>query len=179
MSHQLDVEPARKDLAEPHEQLARGLDLAVDEEAPNGAGRAAREREQTLGPRCQLVQSDQGLPSGAILQVGIAGQGHQVAVAGLVLGQQQEPRCRAALLAGLFRPCADCEVATDDRLHARVAAGLGECQRTEHVAAIGDGAGRHPPLAAGLDQLVEPDRPFQQRIGGTDPEVDEVGVGHG
>ena len=46
MAHELDIEPPRKHLGELHEQFVRGLDLTVEQETPDRAGGAAREREQ-------------------------------------------------------------------------------------------------------------------------------------
>ena len=179
MAHELDIEPVRKDLAESRQEGARSLELAVEEEPPDRAGRPARERQQSLRPRGHLVQGDEGPPAAAALNKGLAGQCREVAIAGFVLREQQQPRHRAALLAGLVGARADREVAADDGLHAPLAACLRECQRTEHVAPIGDGAGWHPPVAARLDEFVEPDRTLQQRISGADPKVDEIGAGHG
>ena len=179
VAHQLDVEPAWEDLPESRHELARGLDLAVEEETPDRAGGPARERQQALRPRGQLVQGDERLAACAALDEGVAGQRHQVAVASLVLGEKQQPGNRAALLSRLVGARTDGEIAADDGLHARPAACLREGQRAEHVAAIGDGDGWHPPFAAGLDELLEPDRALQQRIGGTNPEMNEIGVCHG
>ena len=169
VAHQLDVKPVRKDFPESRQKLTRGFELAVQEETPDGAGGPTRECQQSFCPRGQLVQCDERLPACAALDERFAGQRHQVAVAGLILGEQQQPRGRAALLAGLVAARADRKVAADDRLHARVSARRREGQRAEHVAAIGDGDGGHPPGAARLDQPVQSDRALQQRIGGADP----------
>ena len=88
VAHELDIEPVRKDLPESRQKLMCGLDLTVQEEAPDRAGGTARERQQSLRPRSQLVQGDERLAARAALNERFAGQRHQVAVAGLVLGEQ-------------------------------------------------------------------------------------------
>src|SRR3954453_11663366 len=54
-----------------------------------------------------------------------------------------------------------------------------EYQRAEQVAGIGDGDRRHILLLAELDQLLDLDRSFGERIGGVDAQVDEIGNRHG
>ena len=73
VAHQLDVKPVRKDFPESRQKFARGLELTVQEETPDRAGRPTRERQQSFCPRGQLVQRDERLPACAALDERFAG----------------------------------------------------------------------------------------------------------
>ena len=122
------------------------------------------------------------------LEEGLAGELDEVAVAGLVLGQQGqvvvELPAALGVAAGVVDPPAagralaavvvgHVGLGADDRLDPLLAALLVELQRPVHVAVVGD-AERRLPVGDRLgDQLVEPGRPVEHRELGVDVEVGE------
>ena len=116
-------------------------------------------------------------------QVGLAGQLHQVAVAGLVLGQQCERRHAAKSLLGSEAPLlrrighVHLDGAADDRLDALVRHGLGELERAEEIAGVGDRNRGHARVLGQLRQFLDLQRPFRQRVGGMGAEMDEAHAG--
>ncbi len=106
------------------------------------------------------------------------GQAHQVAIAGLVGGEQDETRPGEPLdalpRATVVVAEIDRQRAADDRLDADAGKLVGEFQRPEHVVGIGE---RQRRLAVGLGELGEPrnrHRPFEERIGRVHPQVHEA-----
>ena len=65
-----------------------------------------------------------------------------------------------------------------DRLDAQFLQRLAELQRAEQVRRIGDRHRRHARVLREAGDLVGADRAFRQGVGGMDPKVDEVSMGH-
>lgn len=108
-----------------------------------------------------------------------ADQFDQIVVTAFVLGQEHHRfRLRLAAKTVSARFAGNAHDAADDRLHARRRHRAGKLHRAEQVAAVGDRHRRHPVFLAELDQLLDLHRPFRQRIGGVDAQMDEVGMRH-
>ena len=73
------------------------------------------------------------------------------------------------------------ELAADDRLDRRpgLGGGLGELERGEEVAGVGQRHRRHAGGGAELGQRLDRHGAFEQRVGGVQAEVDESRLGHG
>ena len=154
----------------------------------------------------ELLQGDMGRQLLGPLQMGGGHQLQQMAIAGLVLDQQDQRRhgrrlhpvtvavelavavpvglavAVAGAIEGRLLRVADLgqrDDAADDRLDAGLAGGRGELQGAEEVVAVRHGDGRHVVALAELDQLLDLDRALGERIGAVDVEMDEVGVRHG
>ena len=176
----LDVEAAGEEPGQLGQGLAGRLVLAGEQQAADRALGAAGQGDQALGMAAEIVPADLRHLAGVAFHVGQADQLQQVAVAGLVLRQQHD-LVRRRLVAVVRRRlvAAQPDLAADDRLQAGIGGGQREFEGAEEVAAVGDGHGRHGPALTGGDQILELDRPFGERIGGMNAEVDEIGVWHG
>ena len=113
------------------------------------------------------------------MQTPFADQLDQVGIACLILSQQYElvglgTNARAAGHRGAA--ALESELGADNRLHTLIRCRQGKLQRTEHIAGVGDRYRWHLLLLAKLDQVFDLDRTFGERIGGMDPEMDEIGV---
>ncbi len=180
VARQLDVEPVPEGALEPLGQLGRRRGLAVGEQPPDRPGRAAGEQDQPLAVLFQRFQRHVRGDPRRHLEMGAGDQLEQVGVAGRVLGVD---RHRVELGRAVQRPdrlgrLAHRELAADDRLDARLDAGLREFQRAEQVVGVGDRDRRHAVLPAQIGDLAGAQRALGQRIGGVDAEVDEIGVAH-
>ena len=71
------------------------------------------------------------------------------------------------------RAVRDVHLAADDRLHALLLHGVVELDRAEHVAVVGDGAGRHAQLGDALGQLLGPAGAVEEGVFGVEVEVNE------
>jgi hypothetical protein len=105
--------------------------------------------------------------------------GQEILVARLALFDQQQ-LVGLRREAGPRRPvgAAQRELAADDRLHTRIGRGEREFERAEQIARVRDGDRRHALLGGELHQILDLDGAFRERIGGMDPEMDEVAMGH-
>ena len=107
--------------------------------------------------------------------VGLGHQLHQVPVSGVVLGQQHQVG-RALLRFVLHLPAlaGDVDLAADDRLDARVAAGRVEVDHAVEGAVVGDGRGVHAQFAGPGHQLGDPADPVQHGVFGVGVQVGEL-----
>ncbi len=101
-------------------------------------------------------------PRLVVIPVGIAraDELHQIAIAGVIGGQDNQMIVRSGvgrlILDARFvesRSVRDVHLASDDRLDPHPAHGVVELDCAEHVAVIGDGAGRHAQPCHFLRQL--------------------------
>ena len=182
VAQQLDVEAAGIESRQPLEHGFRRARLLRRQETADSPRRSSGERDQPLGVALQIAKGDLRRLAALGREEGLARQLDQVAVAGLVLHQKhQHVRLGPLVVAGAaLVPVVrtDPELAADDGLHPLAGAGLGELERPEQVAAIGDGHGRHGVAAAKCHQFGYVQRALGQRIGAVDPQVNEVGVRH-
>ncbi len=183
---QLDIEPPGKRFAQRLQAFPRGIVLAGEQQAADRAFGAAGQHDQAFAAGGQIGQRDLRRLAGHAVEISVAEQAREIAVAGFGLHQHDHlVRRRGARIgaeaglqiAAVLAP--DRQLAADDRLHAGIGQGHGEFVGAEQVAAVGHGRGRHGVFAAQLGELADLQRPFEQRIGGMDAEMDEIGVGHG
>ena len=185
MAHQLDIEPAGKQRRKLAQRGLSRVVLPFCQQPPDAPRRSAGQRDEAVAMAVQQTHGHLRRIAGRGFQKGPADQYQQIAIAGLGLHQQHK-------LVGLrlrHRPVDDGavpllfprngELAANDRLHARILGRQGEFQCAEQVAGIGDRHRRHPLAAAEIDQLLDLDGAFGQRVGRMDAEMDEIGVGHG
>jgi len=118
---------------------------------PNGAARSPGEADQPLIRLGKVGERQRRLGAGLAIEKGVAGEGHQVAVADFALHQKHNPVGLGAVAVAVgqaLSPLAvavfgECDLDPDDRLDAGFGAGRGEFERTEQIAAVGDRDGRH------------------------------------
>ena len=110
------------------------------------------------------------------VQVGLGDQRHQVAVAGLVLGQQDHVVGVGVDFRFLVAMGARCNVGldADDRLDARRAAGLVELDRPVHRPVVGDAQAGHAQVRGPSGQRPDPAQAVEKAEFRVDVEVDEV-----
>ena len=110
--------------------------------------------------------------------VGLGDQLHQVAVAGIVAGQQHQVG-RAALAGVLVVPAVvgDVDLAADDGLDAGVAAGGVEVHNTIEGAVVGDGQRIHAQLAGAGDQFRDAADAVEHTVFGVNVEMGERQTG--
>jgi len=153
------------------------LVIAVSNHPGDGASDAAGEAYKPLVPFPQKRPVDAGLDVKALRE----GHGHhiaQIAVAGLVFAQQDEVgvfAVDAVLLVG-ERAGGHIDLAADDGLHARLAAGAVKRHRAVHDAVVRDGQRVLTQLFGAPGQLADAARAVQQAVFGMDMEMDK---GHG
>ena len=70
------------------------------------------------------------------------------------------------------------DLAADDGLHAFGGAGLGELQRAEQIAGVGDRDGGHAGVPGQRGDFLHLDGALAERKGGMDAQMDEIGMGH-
>lgn len=121
-----------------------------------------------LGPR------NNGFGQFSAVKIGDRRQFREVEIAALILRQQHERRRTGPALGRAAANPDDGDGAANDRLNARIL-GVGRVLKSaEQVGAVGKAGGRHLGLGGQLADLVGLDSAFQQRIGRTDPQVDEA-----
>ena len=185
VAHQLDIEPPGKQRRELTQRGFGRFVLPLRQQPADTARRPGGERDQPVAMAVEQTHRHLRRIAGRGFQKGPADQFQQIAIAGLGLHQQHQ-------LVGLrlrHRPVGhgaaplllprDGQLAGDDRLHARILGRQGEFQRAEQIAAIGDRHRRHALTAAEVDQLLDLDGAFGQRVGRMDAQMDEIGVRHG
>ena len=179
---QLDVEPVAEQACQPVAAQRRkrcliGMDRQRDRPLrPSGQG------DQVLGVAFQPFELDvRGLMNRG-LQERPRVQPHQAAIAAFARRQQHDPgRSRGERIARVRVLVAeiDREFAADDGLDAVAGDLVGKFQRPEHVVGIGQRQRRLAVRLGEFRQLLDLDRPLQQRIGRVDVEMDKSGMGHG
>ncbi len=175
MALQLDIEAvAEHRLHLGQHRLAVG-GLALGEQGIGGPIRPARQQDQPLGVGGHHLPGHARLAVGGGLEVGGRGQGREVQIALLVLGQEGDGRDARPAFALAFAQPHHRKGAADDRLHAGVLGVARELQGPEQVGPIGEPRRRHLVGGRQLADDVRLDRPFQQRIGRAHPKVDETG----
>ena len=181
MALQFDVEPVIEKPLEALEHVRRRRNLTGQQQPADPAARAAGERKQTAAAAFEFRQGQRGNRPGLELEMGAADQAHQVEIALLVLDQQGQPVDRRQLAgrgdATLFLP-PEPDVAAHDRLDSGFRSVLGELQGPEQVVPVRDGDGRHRLSLGQRHDGIDLVRPFRERIGGTDLEMNEIGNGH-
>ena len=182
---------APEDVLEPPGPLQPLVEVVLHERLEHLTTEAPRGGDEPLTVIVERLPIDAGLVVVA-LEEGSAGQLDEVAVAGVVLGQQGqvvvELPAPFGVATGIVEPpppgwplgavvVGHVGLGADDGLYALVAALPVEVQDAVHVAVVGDPEGRLPVLHRGGDQLVEARGTVEHRELGMDVQVGE-GVAH-
>ena len=182
---QLDEVPVgAEDVAVGRGRRARAIPLPRDELHPDLGGQAPGQAQQALGVLGQQLLVHPGAVIEA-LEVGLGDELEEVAVAGLVLGEQGQVvvlLLRLARCAVEPRSGGDVGLHADDRLDPDGPGRLVELERAEHRAVVGHRERRHVVGqrlgehrgggGVGLRRF-DPCRAVQQRVFGVGMEVDE------
>ena len=179
---QLDVEIARfeaaGELLGPFDRLVY---LAVVEQLRNDAGDASRRADDALAVLLQHAEGGARLVV-EVVHVRLADQLHQVVVALVRLGQQQQVvQLRLRVLAQLFVG-GEVHLAAVDGLHAlarlgfHLVAHLAQLRNARHHAVIGDGHRGHVEVGGSLHHVVDMSVAVEQGIFGMVVQVDECHI---
>ena len=176
----LDVEPVAEQVAERKQPLFGELRVIAFQRTPDRAFGAAGQADDAVGETVEDLERQMHRGPGMRFEIGAADQPHQVAIAGLVGGDQDQweklgplaPRygARAFLAASGERKV---ELAADDRLHALFRRLLGEFERAEQIVGVGDGDSGREILGGLRHHFRQRQRAFEQRIGGMNAQMDE------
>ena len=182
------VGPSVIRICKARQQVARGVALALLQQSPDRPAGPAGQQDQAAVVLQQSVQRDRRLLAVVAVQIGDLQHLQQIAVAFRVLDQQHHRgfalappaavRRRHGMAAGLLGLHLHGDLAADDRLDALVRGRQGEFQGPEQVVGVGHGDRRHVHGPAHLGQVLQADGAFGQGIGGMDPQVDEISMGH-
>ena len=170
MPLQLDVEPVAEHARHLRQSGAGVRRASGGEQRIDRPVRSAGEQDQALARRRHPGPGHAGVSRFADLQIGGRRQGHQIAIAGFVLGQQDDGRNpRPALRRPLPDPD-DRQGAADDGLDARLLWCRRKTPALEQVGPVGKRHRRHAePGRHRADRLCL-DGAFENRIGSrTDP----------
>ena len=153
--------------------------LAGLDQAGNLGGAAAREDNKPIGVLGQCFFVNARLVVEAF-QLGDGRQTHQVMVAGVVLGQQDEVIGLAVETRVPVLAASGCHISLhpDDGLDAGCLACLIELDRAVHCAVVGEGQGWHVQFDGALGQFPATAEAVEERVFAVYVEVDEVGHQH-
>ncbi len=153
-------------------QSPRFVLAALQEQRGNLAGEAGAESDQPAGVLGQQVAVDAGLVVEA-LDVGVRHQADEVAIAFRVLREEDQVLEVGVELAFLLEAAArsDVDFAPDDRLDARLLAGLVEGDDAVEHAVIGEGQPGEPVLRRPLRQILDPAGAIEQAVLGVHVQV--------
>ena len=133
--------------------------------------RAAAEADQPLAKLPDPCERNMNGVTRAMIQIGAADEAHEVAVAGLVGGDQHQrkefrtlPFLVAAVGVLVLVAEGDVDLAADQRLDTFLDRLLRELQRAEEVVGVGDGDRRRGILNGVIDDLRQRQRAFEQRV---------------
>ncbi len=140
--------------------------------------RPAGQKDQAFIMFSDLIPGDMRLLHIVAVDKGDGGQSHQILVAGRVLHQYDDGRDTRPLFRRQAAKTADRQGATDDRLDAIILAVGRKFQGAEEIATVGNTDGGHTLLGGQLGDIGGLDRPLEQRIGRTHPQMDKI-LAHG
>ena len=170
---QLDVGGvAAEHLREPVEVGARVGGPVLLERLADAAREAAGERDQPRRVRLEQLPVDARLRVVA-LEVAERGELDQVRVAVVRLGEERQVRVAARAGAAIL---GDVDLAAENRLHALLAGGLVEVDRTGERAVVGERDGGHLELRRAGRERRDPARPVEDRVLAVDVQMDERGA---
>jgi hypothetical protein len=180
---ELDEVVVAEELQVAPQHLLAGFGTDVEDRARQLRAQAAGEGDHALVVLLEQLEVDARLHVEA-LEERPARELAQVAVAGHVLREERQvevPAVEFALGAPLLEARAGGHVRLepDDRLDAGGGGGLGELDRTVHVAVVGHGDRRvaRRDLLDPLHQVLDPRRPVEEAVRGVLVEVGETGGG--
>ena len=164
-----------EDLDEPVELGSRVGGPGLLERLADPPGEASREGDQSVGMGRQQLPVDARL---VVVTLEVAGGGEldQVAVAGVVLGEQREVRVPLGLGAAVV---ADVDLAAENRLDSVLSGLPVELDGPSERAVIGEPDGGHLELSGASREGGNPAGPIEDGVLGVDVKVDEGRFGHG
>ena len=170
----LEIEILAEQLAQLKSLRTRPAVVVVKYPLRDIARHAAAQAHEALGVLMQQLPVDTGLDVKALGE-GAAHQIAEVAVALLVLAEEYEMCVFVVQPVLLVRhaPRRDVDLAADDGLYARGAAGLVERHRAVHHAVVGDGESRLSQRLGGPGELVYTARPVEQGVFGMHMQVNK------
>ena len=174
----LDIEPRAEDIGQPLEPALGQVAKACSQRPVDRPAGAAGQRDEAL----RVFQRGEGKMR-IVAVLGIEPQSgdeaHQMAVAGLVLRQENDRRARivpldAAPEGGGRVGEIDRHLRADDRLHAALGELLGKFERAEQIVGVGDRQRRHGVGLGELGQRLDRQRALAQRIGAVHVQMHEA-----
>ena len=134
----------------------------------------AGQRDQTLGMSLHHRPRNVRRLGGINVEKGRRGQFAQVAIAGLVLSQQNDGRDPRPAFGAHAADAGHRQGAADDGLDAGLLGQDRKLQSAKQVGAVGQTHRRHAGLGRDLADGVDLDRALQERIGRLHPQMDET-----
>ena len=179
MALKLNIEPVAEHIRQRIHQRLRRRVLPRAQKPPHRAVWPASQTNQIARMRAQLRQRHLRQLA-ALVDIKTGVELHQMFIARLALGEQNNRRWRAWPLTGLKLVIPQINLTADDRLKARALGRFREFKRTEHIVRVRHRHSGHPHVRAKLRQLLQPHRPLQKRVFGMDAQMDESGcIAHG
>ncbi len=136
------------------------------------AAQAGRQRDQAFGVSCEKVFIDARFVIEAVEEAGGDERG-EVAVAFLVLAEEDEVIVAIRVAASLVALLRDVDLASDDRVDPLILSGVVKLDRAEEVAMVGHGDGGHFLLDYEVHELGDFAGPVEEGIIGVAMQVDE------
>ncbi|KPQ09879.1 MAG: hypothetical protein HLUCCA09_02175 [Rhodobacteraceae bacterium HLUCCA09] len=171
---QLDVKARGEGGGEAGHQRLGLRPLARSQQAPHRAVGAAGEADDALRVALELVDRHAALLP-VVPQVKARLQLHQVAVARLVLREQDDRRGRHRLFSRRGLGIGKVDLGAHDRLHPLARRADRELERGEHRVGVGHRDGRHAHAGHQARQRLEPHGAFEQRILAVNAQMNESG----
>ncbi len=176
----LDVKPVAEQVLERQQPLFGELRMVAFERAADRPPGSAGQADDAVGEAVEDFERQMHGGLAMRFEIGAADEAHQIAVAGLVGGDQHQreqlrtvtPRDRARALLAHARE-REIELAGDDRLHALLHRLLSKFERAEQIVGVGDGNGGRRILGSLRDHLRQRQRALKQRIGGMHAQMHE------
>ena len=168
---QLDIKPVAKGRCE-LVQIGRGLRLPTARDQT--VEKAIRPAGQGNQPRRVIehqAERDVRLFRPVDIQIGGAGKRHQIAIAGLVLGQQDQCPVRLGALARMRVTQTDFQRTPDNRLDPSPGQDLGKLKRPEKIVCVRQRDRRHAMGLAGLDHFGHADRALEHGVRRPNPQM--------
>ena len=171
----LDVDGVgAEDVLQPRELGVRVVLAVLLERLADAPGEAARERDQPARVLLEQLPVDARLVVVA-LEVAEAREPDQVAVAGVVGGEERQVRVPLRLRLAVV---GDVDLAADQRLDAVLAGLLDELNGARERPVVGQPDRRHLELGGPGGELGDPARPVEDRVLGVDVEMNEGRLSH-
>src|SRR5271170_4662795 len=183
VTHQLDIEAARKNGCKLAQYGLGGVCLPLCQQPSDWPVRPSREADQSFARRGEIGDANCRICCSASGEIRAADQSQKVAIPNLALHQQDNPvrlgcAARRAIAAARLAAARERHLASDDRLHTPRGTGRGKLERSEEVAGVGDRHSRHVLSLAQPGRLLDRDRPGGQRIGGVNAQMDKISESH-
>ena len=156
---------------------ARVVDAVFGEPLAEAGGQAARQCDHAFGVALEVLEADGGTSARHPVDEARGAELHQVAVAGVIGGEQRQVVALTAP-AGHFL-AGEVDLAAENRLDAVTLGGLVHLDRAAHHAVVGERERRLAEGRGALGKGVDVACPVEQRVLGVDVQMDAGLVAHG